>query len=68
MLHVQHAFWCNGLTWSAKRRREIFIFEVLTTTRARNSKSFLLSLYMKIIRAKQAKATPPILYKVTNME
>ena len=35
--------------------REIFIFEALTTTQARNSKSFLLWLYMKTIRAKQAK-------------
>ena len=37
---------------SAKRRREIFILEVLTTTRARSSKSFTLCLY---IRTKQAK-------------
>ena len=32
-----------------------FIFEVLTTTRAHSSKSFILNFYMKIIRAKQAK-------------
>ena len=40
---------------SAKRRREIFTFEVLTTTGARSSKSFILCLYMKTIRAWQAK-------------
>ena len=34
-----------------KRRREIF--EVLTTTRARSSKSFIPCLCMKTIRAKQ---------------
>ena len=33
--------------------REIFIFEVLTTTRARSSKSFILFFYMKTISAKQ---------------
>ena len=32
-----------------------FIFEVLTTTRARSSKSFTLCLYMKTIRTKLAK-------------
>ena len=48
-------FLCNVLTYSAKRRREIFIFEVLTTTRARRIKSFSLCLYMKTIRIKQAK-------------
>ena len=32
----------------------MFIFEVLTTTRARSSKSFALCLFMKTIRAKQA--------------
>ena len=53
VLQVQHAFWCNVLTKSAKRRREIFIFAVLTTTRARSRKSF--TLYMKTIRTKQAK-------------
>ena len=55
MLHVRHAFWCDFLTWFAKRRREIFIFEVLTTTRARSGKSFILCLYTKTVRAKQAK-------------
>ena len=40
---------------SAKRRREIFIFEVLTTTGARSRKTFILCLYMKTIRPKQAK-------------
>ena len=30
---MRHAFWCNFLTYSAKRRREVFKFEVLTTTR-----------------------------------
>ena len=48
-------FWCNFSTKSAKRRREIFIFVALTTTRARSSKSFILCLYMKAICAKQAK-------------
>ena len=43
------------VTLSAKRRGEIFIFEVLTTARARSSKSFILCLYMKTIRTKQAK-------------
>ena len=38
-----------------KRRREIFIFEVLTATGSRSSKSFLLCLYTKTIRDKQAK-------------
>ena len=38
-----------------KRLREIFIFEVLTTTRARSSKSLTLCLCMKTIRTKQAK-------------
>ena len=55
VLHVRHAFWCNVLTKSAKLQREIFIFEVLTTTWARRSKSFILCLYMKNIRAKQVK-------------
>ena len=55
VLHVQHAFWCSVLTQSAKRRREIFIFEVLTTTGPRSSKYFLLCLYTKTIRGKQAK-------------
>ena len=55
VLHVRHAFWCNVLTKSTKRRREIFIFEVLTTTRARSGKSFILCLYMITIRAKQAR-------------
>ena len=53
VLHVQHAFSCNVLTKSTKRRREIFIPEVLTTTRARG-KSFILCLYMKTIGAKQS--------------
>ena len=54
MLHVLHAF---GAIFdkSAKRRREIFICEVLTTTRDRTSKPLILYLYMKTIRAKQAK-------------
>ena len=34
----------------------IFIFEVLTTTRAQSSKSLVLCFYMKTIRAKQPKA------------
>ena len=53
--HVRHAFWWNFLTWSARRRREIFIFEVPTTMRTRSSKSFLHCLCMKTIRAKKAK-------------
>ena len=40
---------------SVKRRREIFIFEILTKTRACISKYFILSLKMKTIRAEQAK-------------
>jgi len=32
VIQVQHAFWYSFLTQSIKRRREIFIFEVLTTT------------------------------------
>ena len=55
VLNVRHTFSCNALMYSTKRRREIFIFEVLTTTRAHNSKCFLLCLYMKTIGAKQAK-------------
>ena len=39
----------------AKRRREIFIFEVLTATRTRSGRSFILCLCMKTIGAKQAK-------------
>ena len=54
MVHVRHAILCNVLTQSAKRRSEIFMVEVLTTTGARSSKSFILCLYMKTIRAKQA--------------
>ena len=42
-------------SYSAKRRREIFIFEVLTTIRARGRKSLIICIYMKTIRAKQAK-------------
>jgi len=55
VLHVQHAFWCNFWTKSAKQEREIFVFEDLTTTQALSTKSFILCLYMKTIRAKQAK-------------
>ena len=44
------------MTYSAKQRREFYIFEVLTTTRAHcGSKSFILCLHMKIIRVKQTK-------------
>ena len=52
---MQRTFWCNFLMWSAKRQREIFIFELLTATLARSRKSLILCLYMKTIRAKQAK-------------
>ena len=45
---------CFDVVESFKRRREILIFEVLTTTRARSSKSLILCLYMKTIRTKQA--------------
>ena len=55
-LHVQHSFRWKICTYSVKRRREILIFEVLSTSRARNSKFFILCLCMKIIRAKQAKS------------
>ena len=55
VLYVRHAFWCNFLTQSVKRRREIFAFKILTTTRALSSRSFILCLYMNTIRAKQAK-------------
>ena len=55
VLHVRLAFWYNLLTLSAKWRREMFYFEVLTTTRALSSKSFILCLGMKAVRAKQAK-------------
>ena len=55
VLHVRHAFCSDVLTYSAKRWRENFTFEVLTTTRARSRKSFTLCLYMKITRTKQAK-------------
>ena len=55
MLHVRHAFWCNVLTLSAKRRREILISEILTTTEARRSKSFTLFLYRKTISNKPGK-------------
>ena len=51
---MRHAFSCNVLTQSAKRR-EIVIFEVLATTEAHSSKSFILCLCTKTIRAKQAK-------------
>ena len=47
--------WYNSLTYSTKWRREILIFLVLTTTRARRGKSLILLLYMKTTRAKQAK-------------
>ena len=53
VLHVRHAFWCNFLTQAAKRRREIFIFEILTTTWIRSSKCFVVCRCMKIIRAKE---------------
>ena len=55
MLHMQDAFCYNFLMLSAKQQSEIFIFEVLTTTQTRSSKSFILCLYVKIICAKQAK-------------
>ena len=51
---ARKAFCCNFLTWSIMCQREIFIFKVLTTTRDRTRKSFILCLNMKTIRAKQA--------------
>ena len=39
----------------SKRRREIFLFEVLTATRARSSKSLILCLCMITIGTKQVK-------------
>ena len=45
--HVRHAFQCNSLTWSAKWRRDISTFDVLTTMRARSDKSFILCLDMQ---------------------
>ena len=56
VLHVRHAFWWKFSAYSVKRPREILIFEVLSTSRARSSKFFILCLSMKIIRAKQAKS------------
>ena len=55
MMHVQRIFWCNFLMWSVKQQHEIFIFEVLMTTRACSRKSFILCLYVKTIPAKQVK-------------
>ena len=46
---------CFEVVCQTTSRREIFTFEVLTTTRARSSKSFTLCLCMKTICAKQAK-------------
>ena len=56
VLHVRRAFWWKFSTYSVKRQREIVIFEVLSTSRARSSKFFTLCLCMKIIRARQAKS------------
>ena len=62
---------------SAKREREIFIFEVLTTTGARSSKSFdndddnvysaHIVVYITFMPNKR-KCTPPVLYDVINIE
>jgi len=68
VLRVRHAFWCSVLTWSAGRRREIFIFGVLTTAGARSSESFLLCLYTGTIVASKRGSTPPILCGVIDME
>ena len=56
VLHVRHAFCWKFSTYSVKRRRGILIFDVLSTSRARSSKFFILCLCMKIIRGKQAKS------------
>ena len=45
----------NRAARAARFLVQIFIFEVLTTTRARSGISFTLCLYMKTIRTKQAK-------------
>ena len=55
VLHVRHAVWCNFLTQFAKGRREIFIFEVLTTTPARSSKYLIFCRCMKTIPARLSK-------------
>ena len=55
VLHVRHAFWFKFLTQSAKRRRGIFIFEVLTTTRTCSSKSFMFLLFHDNCSCQQAK-------------
>ena len=55
VLHVRHLF-C-AMYWRSLPNDdvgEIFIFEVLTTTRARRSKCFILSLYIETIHVKQA--------------
>ena len=47
VLLARHAFWFNfSLTWSAKRRRESFKFEVLPTTRARAAGNLLFSAFI----------------------
>ena len=53
-LHVRHTLYCIFLTYSAKRRHKHVMFGVLTTTRDRSSKSFILCLYLKANRAKKA--------------
>ena len=62
--HVQHDYfssfnqsnhWLVALALTLPSSDLKLPFEVLTTTEARSSKSFTLCLYMKIIRAKQAK-------------
>ena len=48
LLDARHAFWFNFfLTWSAKRRRESFKFEVLPTTRARAAGNLLFSAFIR---------------------
>ena len=69
VLHVQHAF--GAIFWRSLPNddvHEIFTFEVLATTRARSSKSLILCLCMKTIRAKQAKLHFVYFYIVTNLE
>ena len=60
---MQHAFWCNFWTWSAKRQHEIFICEILMTTLA-----CILCLDIKTICAKQAKVHFAYLCNMTNIE
>ena len=54
MLYVRHAPWCNFFSQSAKRRREIFKFDFLTTTQP-STENILCSASMKTVPSKHAK-------------